>query len=710
MFLFLLSFILLVITSYFITSLLKPVNFISGFIYFLIVSFAQIVLIAEILSPFKTLYPASFFVLQIIIAILTCFAWFRFDKPIFKHSPICTFKRILKCILSDKALLILSFGFIFFICVSLFLSLIMVLRSGDAAVYHAARSLFWAQNHSINHFFTPQVRMLSFPINSEILYTWVILFTKNIYGLCLFSFIGFILSIAALFGIMDRYSIPRRLWVIFIVSSFSSVLVQASGTETDVIIAGLVLSSMYLFKQGVRQQNKLPVFMSALCYALALGTKTTAFFLIPAVGVFMIYFAHKYLQKAWYKPFLFFLGYGIINFLIFSAYNYIENIIWFSNPLGAPNTIELHKNYYGLRGAVANFIKNSVLLFDFTGFTWNEAVGKYLIPMRDSLLQLLNLADIPDGRNSGNSEILNKTILAPLMGEGVLGIIVFIPSLLFALVYPLFKRNSITVENFLYSIMFLLTLFIMSYSIMFMTYNNRFIASFLMVCAPLIGYSYFKKFKIGKWIIVFFAMFYLTLVSTHQWHQPAGKIFNALFVKHIPLKEVQARERWALYKKNTDIPVLETEIKKVIYSYPKETRFVIFPSFFAYFAILAQLKNEGYNVDIRVLETFDINELNNYDVVIYNKNDQLSNIAYNYNNYKEYNSNSPINCIYFSKDNKTITPLSGINPTNSHCVLNGKYLYNAGYQPNNIVLYSAKPGYKNENQIEYLFLKKQAKT
>ena len=296
------------------------------------------------------------------------------------------------------------------------------------------------------------------------------------------------------------------------------------------------------------------------------------------------------------------------------------------------------------------------------------------------------------------------------MGEGVLGIIVFIPSLLFALVYPLFKRNSITVENFLYSIMFLLTLFVMSYSIMFMTYNNRFIASFLMVCAPLIGYTYFKKFKIGKWIIVFFAMFYLTLVSTHQWHQPAGKIFNALFVKHIQLKEVQARERWSLYKKNTDIPVLETEIKKVIYSYPKETRFVIFPSFFAYFAILAQLKNEGYNVDIRVLETFDINELKNYDVIIYNKDDQLSNVAYNYNNYKEYNSSNPINCIYFSKDNKTITPSSGINPTNTHCVLNGGYLYNEGYRLNNIVLYPAIPSHKKENQIEYLFLKKQAKT
>lgn len=727
--LFALSVIFVIANSYLITSVLKPRNFISGFIYFIITAFAQVVLVTELLSPFKLLYTVNFLILQAIILLTVLAVWLKSGKPLFKKVP--DIKSILKNILADKALIVLSLGFVLFLAVSLFLCIVMELSSGDAQIYHAARALFWANNHSINHFFTPQVRMLAFPVNSEILYTWVILFTNKMLALSLFSFIGFILSIVSLYGVMSNFSIKRRLWVIFILSSFASVLVQASGTETDIIISGLVLASMYLFKESILQIRSfvinlsetsekrylcyIPLFMSAMCYAIAVGTKTTAFFLIPAVALYMIYNSYKILNKNFVKPFLYFIGFGIINFLIFSAYNYIENILWFSNPLGSFNTVEMHRNFYGLKGLAANSIKNFVLFFDFTGFTWNAAAGKIIIPLRDILLDVLNLSYIPDGINSGNSGVLNNAIIAPLTGCGILGLIVFIPSVVYSLVSPMFRRNKNRIEYFLYALMFVVTFVVMSYSIVFMTYNNRFIASFIVVCAPVIGWTYFRKFGLGKWFIVFFAMFYLTLVSTHLWHQPVIKICDALFVKHQSLKAVQQRESWTLYKKNLDRISTETKIANVVRSYPKETKFVIFPSYGTYFAQLERLNNEGYYVDIKVLEIFDINDLKNYDIVIYGINDQSANIAYRFEQNKDLyfikdkkivfkNEMMPINCIYFSRDNKVITG-DGDNPTGAQCVLSEKYLYNAGYRLDNIVYKDVSPD-NDTALLAYMFLKK----
>ncbi len=731
MLLFILSLIFVGLSSYLVASVLKPRSFLSGFIYFLVTAFAQIVLIAELLSPFKLLYPVNFLLVQFLFIAIIVFVWVKSGRPLLKKTPLSTFKSIIKCLIADKALLILGAGFVFFLIVSLFLCIVMEIRSGDAEIYHVARSLFWVKNHSINHFYTPQVRMLAFPINSEILYSWVILFTHKLSGLCLFSFTGFVLSVSSLFGLMKRFCISRRLWVIFIVSSFASVLGQASITETDIIIAGLVLASMYLYKEGIinlqeknstgfkfRKETLVPLFMSALCYALAIGTKTTAFFLIPAVALYMLYNSYKNLSKDYLRPFFCFLVFGVINFLLFAAYNYVENIIWFANPLGSYNTIEMHKNFYGLRGAVANSIKNFVLFFDFTGFTWNVAVGKIIIPVRDIILHFLHLSDIPDGANSGNSAILNNTILAPSMGCGILGLMVFLPSIVYSLFVPLFNRNKKIIEYFIYALMFVITFLVMSASIVFMTYNNRFIASFIVVCAPVIGCTYFKKFKPGKWIIVFFAMFYLTLVSTHLWHQPAGKIFDALFVKHQDLKEIRQRQSWTLYDKNIDILPMEFKIVDLIKQYPKGIRFIIFPTYSAYFTTLVQLNNEGYSIDIEALETFDINRLNNYDVIIYSLKDQSANVAYRYNKNKNaYNiinneivfkdTGTPINCIYFSKDNKVIRPGEDINPTGVQCILSEKYLYDRGYRTNNIVYEDPLPG-EDSAVLKYIFLKKRS--
>ena len=138
-------------------------------------------------------------------------------------------------------------------------------------------------NASLNHYETADIRNLTFPINSEILYMWVILFTKKQLFLGAFSFVGYILSLIGGFQIFKfiGLSFRKTLWSFFILSSFASVIVIVSGTETDLIVAGLVISSIYLFIEGLKYKSDSSIFMSALAYSLAIGVKTPAILCVP---------------------------------------------------------------------------------------------------------------------------------------------------------------------------------------------------------------------------------------------------------------------------------------------------------------------------------------------------------------------------------------------------------------------------------------------
>ena len=61
------------------------------------------------------------------------------------------------------------------------------------------------------------------------------------------------------------------------------------------------------------------------------------------------------------------------------------------------------------------------------------------------MLTFLSVEHIQNGINSTDDSLLNKTMFDTLMGTGVLGTILFIPSLLIALIKPIFawtKNNK----------------------------------------------------------------------------------------------------------------------------------------------------------------------------------------------------------------------------------------------------------------------------
>ena len=658
MILFLISLTLVLLSSYFVSAMLDNKNFANGFIYFVVTAFAQVILTAELLSPLKMLKVLPFLTLNILFCAIIAIIWIKKSCPCW-HVPLKNFLiKIKNVLVLDKSLIVLGLAWLFFIAVSFFLCSITTVTDGDAKSYHVARSAFWVLNSTINHYPSIDIRALIFPVNSEIVYSWVILFTKNVLFLGFLSFAFYFVYITSLYKILHNlmgYSLRRTLWVLFIVSSLSGIMVQIASVQTDLIVASLVTTSIYLFWSSFKENKTIPIIMASLCFALALGTKSSAGFWVLAVGIFFVYLSYKYKN---YKNILKFIGFGAVNFLIFSAYNYVLNYLDFKNIFGFTGALISHKNIYGFKGFCANLIKHTWLMFDFSGINWENPVGEFILHTKQNLLTALNLQGVPDGVYSPAKyqNVLNNTLAESLAGCGLLGFLLFLPCLIISLVKPIFKRNKKTILNMFFAILFVIAFVTMSASIAFMVFNVRFINCFIFVSAPIFALSYITSNKnIFKWLIILIACFYFLCVSTHLWSRPFNKIFPAFIKNPTKISELQNMMdciNWDSKEPNND----ETCRAQALIEYnfnDKNNHIVFFPNSPEPILRFALMNLRGYNIDIKSIEESAQEDFDKYNIVIAPNNWQYLNF-YKTPIIKAHNED--YNCMYRRVDYKIVPP------------------------------------------------------
>lgn len=660
MLLFIISFLLIFISSYFLTSIIAPKKHSLGLIYLFIIAFAQIVLTFEFLSLFSAIKEVWVLTINSIFLVIIGYIWSRKNCPVWSLNYADFKNKFINSLKLDKSLMWLYFGFCTLILSAVILCFLLPTTSADAKAYHVARSIFWVLQGSLNHFEVADIRNLCLPINSEILYSWVFLLTKKDVFLGFFSFTGFILSIVAIYNILGfmGYCTRKRLWTIFILSSFASVIVQISGNETDIIIAGLVLSSIFAFWYGLKNNSKIPIFMASLAYALAIGTKTTALIAMPGVGLFLIALS-IYLKKP--KYFLYFLGFGLFNFLIFSSYNYILNYLHFGNLLGAKSFMIVSKNYYGFKGAIANFIKYIFLMFDFTGFKWGYYITPFMTNARDSVLVYLHLSSVKDGLYT-TPYAANYFMLEPIMGAGVLGVFVFLPCILAALFKAIIRKKSRKVWfMFTFTLLFIVNLCSISSLIAYMSYSARFIMFFMVISSPVLIYSYFSNKNPLKYIIVIFAMFYLIFVSNYLWPRPLCKI-SRILIKHPSISYLRQRVECQDYQPAPQYKEPSCMLRKSIQKHiTTKNHILAFISTSADIYFIKMLEFEGYNIDMRTMEDIKNIDLNQYNVIISSNKGQTSTVVKYYESRKNecrisknkiiINDNNPVPCIYMQNVN-----------------------------------------------------------
>lgn len=669
--LFLTSVVLIFISSYLLSSILECKEFAKGFIYTVLIGFSQIIFTTEILSIFHQFKPIPFLILNIIGFIVITFIWLKNNKPLYKPEFRHFINKIKNSVLRDKSLILFGLAWIFFITVSLFLCIISPVTNGDAKIYHIVRSAYWVLNSSINHFDTANIRNVIFPVNSEIVYAWIILFTKKALLLGLLTFTFYCVYITSLYQIVHKifgYSLRRTLWVIFTISSFACMVIQISSVQTDLVIASLILIGIYLLWDSFICKNKVSLFMSSLSFALAIGTKSSAGFLIFASVILLVYLAKQYKN---YKSILYFIVFAVINFLIFSSYNYILNFVEFGNIFGYEGAIRAHKNLYGISGFFANAIKYFFLFFDFTGFNLQHLFEQTLLNTKDLVLQGLNLSQIPDGIYTDSVNELNNTLSESSSGCGLLGFLLFLPCLVLSIIKPIFKQNRKNINILIFGLFFIISFFTLSYTMSFMTYNIRYLNSIIFVSAPIIAISYIKSNKnIFKHLIILISIFYLTCVSTHIWSKPLNKILPEFIKSKATLSQVQYTLdciNWNTRQPNhDDMCKLEALID---YNFNDRNNKILFFANSSEFTLRFAISNiNGSHFDIKRIEDINSIDVNKYNIlVIPTEYQHLTYIKTGENK----DTSNLFKCIYLDINNNVVE--KDTKPCNEYCQILGDF-------------------------------------
>lgn len=613
---FALSVLLVLVSSYMLASVFEPKKYGIGFLYTVLIAFAQVVLSFEVLSLLKQInVPGVIFAnIAVFFAILTF--WDKKGKPLYKPQIKETALRIFKALKRDKILMIMGFAFVFLICLIVFMNIIMPVNSFDALCYHLNRAAFWASQGHLNHFDIADDRNLVMPINSEILYTWVLVFLKNDWGLGLFSFVGYVVSIFSLYNILAFFGFCERkkLWCVFIVSSLASVISEASSTETDIIIAGLCLASILFYLVALRDKKVSLIAFSALAYALAIGTKTPSLIAFPGYFALIAYFSARNMKKEFYKPLLAFLIFLFVGFMLFASYNYICNFINYGNFMSTESSVTLHKFWGGPKAFVANYIRYIFMLFDFSGFRYSEYVGEYIVNAKLFLFDILRIPHNLGVTMSDHNQI-NNGLMDVKMGAGILGFLLFLPGLVASIVLGFIKSKSKKVMDILpFGIMFLINVFFLSGTLCFMVFSVRFITYFIVISSPVLVYSYFKKNPPIKLLVLFFVLSYMLLISTHLAAR-SFKLTMQTVRNYSSLIEAREVLRCSIYQGYVG-QISFCHLRDKIRSYPKGSKIAILPSSDDRIYPVKMLYTEGYQVDTLLTELIDDYDISKYDYLI----------------------------------------------------------------------------------------------
>lgn len=629
MILFLVSLFLVMSFAFLCANLLDSKNVVNNIIYFFAVAFANIVLTFEVLSLLSKISVSGVLAGNILLFITILIIWFIKGRPLLRvnfYKGVCNLKNAL---LQDKILLLLSCGFLIMISCGVFISYVMPANDAASLFYHVVRCLFWIEQGNFNHFNAPDARMLCFPINSEILYTWLLIFIKKNAFLGFFSIAAFGLYLASVWGIFSKLlvSLRARLWVIFVVSAFTAVITYLSSTETNIMVVALSSASIYLLLDFNKKHGIVPLYMASLAMALSIGVKTSALFLVPAVIIWYAVIGLRYSDKKVFGDLGKFIIFLSLNFLIFSSYNYILNFINYGDFFSVSSLNHSHKNQNGIIGFLFNLINYFLMMFNFSEYDKFFNCSDIIFELKKAVLQMFPKVLLM-GQYSNDS--LYRLISASRSGLGVLGILVFVPCLIISFIRMFFIQNK---REFLinsFSIIFLISFLLMSASLVYMSFNVRFIVTFALICAPVIYHSYNKNFSLYKLIIVFFAMFSFLYVSFNITNKKISDITKAL---NIGISTEQIRRNAICTSSpagGKGLPYsIDCSIRDYIKKFDTADKFLYFAQEGDGLLVIKELLFEGYQVDVDLIENAVNIDFGKYNYVITFENRQTSNLFHN---------------------------------------------------------------------------------
>ncbi len=589
-FLLILSVILVVCSSYFITCFLPSKKGENSFLFLILIFISQVILSFEFLSFLKLINVPAFLILNFFVFIISLFLWKKYNRKFLETSWIkIGYKNIQKAIFKDKILFFLTVFFIFASVVNLFLAVYAPTNLWDSMIYQVARVPFWIQHGTLAHFETSSVRQVMFPPNSDLFLLWILMFIKKDFLLGLVQYLSYFACLFSIYSFLSylKLSAGRILWALLIFASLPGIVVQASGTQNHLTPGFLLAASLYLFIYGIFEKEKKSLIFSALALGISIGVKSSVLLFLPAMFLAYLFIAVKARGKDFYKAGFEYLLYFMPAFILLSSYFYVMNYIEFSHPLGLKAFIYEHTFMgKGLESFIANFIRYIFGFIDFTGFDFAKILSFPVLLLRTLLFRLFGLSEgtgLMHGELADDLILVNTRIHDIYSFIGPLGFIIFLPLLFMCINKYIFSRSGKTNLIGLYGVIFVIFIVTISILMGYQLWNNRYLLTAAVISAPVLTFSYIPKNRVNFLKLLIFGTCTFCFIKTPLFNEirPIAPFKGKSLLTH-------SREqiRYSLTPVNS---IFQDPVKYLNYTAKDGSCIgVIFPETFWYFQFFAQ--------------------------------------------------------------------------------------------------------------------------
>lgn len=304
-----------------------------------VVVFGQIVLVTQVLSELAAIHAPGYLISHGFLFLLALVFWWRQGKPHLTPSRWFSLAEIRLAIRTHRLLAVFALVVVLVQIVNLALSFAYPVLFADALDYHLPRAYMWAQQHTARHYPTDDFRQVEFPPNASFCYLWLMVLAGATRHVQIAQWIaGWVTALAGM--ALARFAGHGRAAALFaglLLLTAPNPLLQMATPYNDMLVAAPATCFLYFAFAALRNQadgrQNAETGYAGLALGLALGTKLTAFFILPGAGIALLIYGFWRLRRQVWRPVVILSVSSLIGFALFGSYNYLLNVLNYGSPV-----------------------------------------------------------------------------------------------------------------------------------------------------------------------------------------------------------------------------------------------------------------------------------------------------------------------------------------------------------------------------------------
>jgi len=275
-----------------------------------------------------------------------------FRKPLVLHNPNRALGTLLFVFLSLVAVIYIFLAY---------LAIKFPQNTADVLYNHLSRIGYWLQQGSLLPYNGFNNIGSTYPYNNSLLMLWPIIFIQSDIAVGFVQYSALIIIGFVIFRFSNLLGFSRRssIYSASVILTFPIVLFESITAQNDILAACFIGVAFLFVLLGRQKSSLINIIISALAYALAIGTKQYAIFMFPGYLALVVWAIVKSKRDRLIQVKCWGIGF-FVSLITIGSFSYLQNFIYNQPLFGASDNINYQLNHQPFEQLLNKSIINSV--------------------------------------------------------------------------------------------------------------------------------------------------------------------------------------------------------------------------------------------------------------------------------------------------------------------------------------------------------------